>query len=136
MGDFIVKTTNVWNYTNMNRLNTPRNYIRQCFPFIDHSRLYAYKPRGQRGAARTDQTFIVSFAHITGVDSTDSSDFLQTVSDAGLSVCRYRTKWRGVDIYKIIVASKEVNVLHALELLGPDERKMTRTSRQFRSGPY
>lgn len=123
MSDFVVKTTNVWNYTNMNRQNTPRNYIRHCYPFIDHKRLYAYKPRGQRGAARTDQTFIVSFAHMSGVDSTDSSDFLQAVSDAGLSVCRYRTKWRGVDVYKIIVASKEVNVLHALELLGPDEEE-------------
>ena len=120
MSDFIVKTTNVWT---MFGTNMDRNYILQCFPFIDHPRLYAYRARGQRGAARRDQTFIVSFAHITGVDSTDSSDFLQAVSDAGLSVYRYRTKWRGVDVYKIIVASEEVNVLHALELLGPDEEE-------------
>jgi len=112
-------------------VNTTRSmrtlqYLRNeciCYPFIDHVRRYVYKPRGQRGPARVDDTFIVSFAYIQNVDNTNDSAFLQAVHDAGRTVCRYRTKFRGVDAYKIIVAGKNVNILHALELLGQDEEE-------------
>lgn len=105
------------------RCRVAREYILSCYPFIDHARMYVYKPQGQRGPARVDDTFIVSFAYMNEVDNTDDSVFLQAACDAGLTVCRYRTKFRGNDAYKIIVASKNVNILHALELLDQDDEE-------------
>jgi len=117
MEDYIVSKTSVWGDT---RGNCVKNSILQCYPFIDHKRLYAYKPQSQRGKAHQSQTFLVSFAYCQGVDSSDNKEFLEHVAYAGLRVCRYRTTFRGSPAYKIIIAATEVNILHALEILGAD----------------
>ena len=69
------------------------------------------------------QMFMISFPYTDAIDSLGEyySWFVQAAQDAGLSVYRCRTKFRGHDAYKIIMTGNDVNVTHALELLGPDD---------------
>lgn len=120
----VVRETSVWG-SGPSRLRNlkKREILVSCRPYIDHPRIYAYKPCRQRGRARESQTFLISFAYSRSVDDNNEDnedDFLRLVDDSGLLVCRYRTTFRGTPAYKIVVADRDVNVLHALELLGPD----------------
>ena len=74
--------------------------------------------------------FMISFPYTDAIDSLGDyySWFVQAAQDAGLSVYRCRTKFRGHDAYKnimtgndVIMTGNDVNVTHALEVLGPDE---------------
>lgn len=118
----VVRETSVWGSDRRLLPNLKkRKILVSCRPYIDHPRIYAYKPCHQRGRARESQTFLISFAYSRSVDnSNEEDDFLQLVNDSGLLVCRYQTIFRGIPAYKIVVADRDVNVLHALELLEPD----------------
>ena len=35
--------------------------IGEGYPFIDHYTIYSYKPKNQKGPAREEQTFILSY---------------------------------------------------------------------------
>jgi hypothetical protein len=67
--DMIIKETNIWG-NNSNVKNTNK-YIRlmkkqqilQCYPFVDHYKIYVYKPKTQKGPAKEEQTFIVSYPY-------------------------------------------------------------------------
>ena len=69
--DMIIKETNIWgqfnNVRNMDKrikLMKKRQLIgMEGFPFVDHYTIYAYKHKHQKGPAREEQTFILSYAY-------------------------------------------------------------------------
>ena len=70
--DMIIKKTNVWgqfhnvkNVDKRTRLMKKQKLINGVdgFPFIDHYTIYAYKHKNQKGPAREEQTFILSYAY-------------------------------------------------------------------------
>lgn len=94
--EMIIKKTNVWgqyyNVKNVDkrlRLMKKRELINGMmgFPFIDHYTIYAYKPKNQKGPAKEEQTFILSYAY--NYDSFENEeDFISKLTEIGLSFIR------------------------------------------------
>lgn len=109
--DMIIKETNVWgNFHNIRnvdkriRLMKKKQLITQMggFPFIDHYTIYAYKPKNQKGPAKEEQTFILSYAY--NYDSfEDENAFISKLNEIGLLFYKEKYLYRTHDAYKIII---------------------------------
>lgn len=106
--DMIIKETNVWghfhNVRNVNkrlRLMKKREII-NCYPFVDHYMIYAYKPKSQKGPAREEQTFIISYTY--NYDSFANEDaFITKLNEIGLLFYKEKCLYKNKDAYKIII---------------------------------
>ena len=85
----IIKETNVWghyhNVRNTDKLIRlmKKDEILDNYPFIDHYKIYAYKPRNQKGPAKEEQTFIISYAY--NYDSfANENDFINKLNEIDL----------------------------------------------------
>lgn len=108
MEEFIIKETTNWG---------KKEQIRQSFPFIDHAKLYAFKPRTQRGPAREAQTFIVSYMYTDSFTTAGETEFLEKVNRLGLTYHKSETIFRNHQAYRILVLDLEVDLQHLLVLL-------------------
>jgi hypothetical protein len=109
--DMIIKETNVWgNFHNIRnvdkriRLMKKKQLITQMggYPFIDHYTIYAYKPKNQKGPAREEQTFILSYAY--NYDSfEDENAFISKLNEIGLLFHKEKCLYQTHDAYKIII---------------------------------
>ena len=107
----IIKETNVWgNFHNIRnvdkriRLMKKKQLITQMggYPFIDHYTIYAYKPKNQKGPAREEQTFILSYAY--NYDSfEDENAFISKLNEIGLLFHKEKCLYQTHDAYKIII---------------------------------
>jgi hypothetical protein len=105
MNDMIIKKTHVWgqfyNVRNVDkrlRLMKKQEII-NCYPFVDHYTIYAYKSKSQKGPPREEQTFILSYAY-----NLENEDVvISKLNEIGLlfhkETCLYKTH----DAYKIII---------------------------------
>jgi len=107
----IIKKTNVWGqYHNIKNIDKRIRLMKkhqlitgmEGRPFIDHYTIYAYKHKNQKGPAREEQTFILSYAY--NYDSFANEDaFISKLNEIGLlfhkETCLYKTH----DAYKIII---------------------------------
>lgn len=108
MNDMIIKETNVWgnfhNVTNVNkrvRLMKKREIL-NCYPFVDHYTIYAYKSKSQKGPAREEQTFILSYAY--NYDAfTNEDEFMDKLNEIGLLFYKEKCLYESRDAYKIII---------------------------------
>lgn len=106
--DMIIKETNVWghfhnvrNVVERLRLMKKREII-NSYPFVDHYTIYAYKPKNQKGPAREEQTFILSYAY--NYDSFANEDaFISKLNEIGLLFHKEKCLYKTQDAYKIII---------------------------------
>ena len=109
--DMIIRKTSIWgdlyNVRNMikrMRLTKKRQLIGE-YPFIDHYTIYAYKPKNQKGPAKEEQTFILSYAY--NYDSfADEDAFINKLTEIGLSFYKEKCLYNSHDAYKIIIYEK------------------------------
>lgn len=108
--DMIIKETTVWgdfykakNFGKIKRLMEKNKLITGGgYPFIDHYKIYAYKPKTQKGAAREEQTFILSYAY--NYDSFANEDtFINKLDEIGLSFHKEKCLYETQDAYKIVI---------------------------------
>ena len=106
----IIKKTNVWgqfhNVKNVDkhiRLMKKHQLITGMgYPFIDHYTIYAYKNKHQKGPAREEQTFILSYAY--NYDSFANEDeFINKLNEIGLLFHKEKCLYQTHDAYKIII---------------------------------
>jgi hypothetical protein len=108
--DMVIRETNVWG--NCHNVRNPNKRIRlmkklelitgKGYPFIDHYKIYAYKPKNQKGPAREEQTFILSYAY--NYDSfADEGAFIDTLNDIGLLFHKEKCLYESRDAYKIFI---------------------------------
>ena len=106
----IIKETKVWgqchNIRNVNkriRLMKKLKLITGAgHPFIDHHTIYAYKPKNQKGPAREEQTFILSYAY--NYDSFANEDaFISKLNEIGLLFHKEKCLYKTHDAYKIFI---------------------------------
>lgn len=71
-------------------------------PFIDHYKIYAYKPRNQKGPAKEEQTFIVSYAYNYYL-LTDEPVFINRLNEIRLLFYKEKCLYKIHDAYKIII---------------------------------
>ena len=108
--DIIIKETKVWgkfyNVKNVNkriRLMKKQKLITgEGYPFIDHYTIYSYKPKNQKGPAREEQTFILSYAY--NYDSFANEDtFISKLNEIGLLFHKEKCLYETHDAYKIFI---------------------------------
>ncbi len=106
--DMIIKETTTWgNNSNVKNIDKyirlmKKQKILQCYPFVDHYKIYVYKPKNQKGPAKEEQTFIVSYPY--NYDSYKSdTDFIYNLNEIGLSFYKEKCIFRSKDAYKIII---------------------------------
>ena len=106
--DMIIKKTNVWGQFHNVRIVDKRIRlmkkleIKNCYPFVDHYTIYAYKPKNQKGPAREEQTFILSYAY--NYDSFANEDtFISKLNEIGLLFHKEKCLYKTHDAYKIII---------------------------------
>jgi hypothetical protein len=108
--DMVIKKTNIWgNTSNARGLTTYRRLMKKreiitCegYPFIDHYTIYAYKPRHQRGPAREEQTFILSYAYNYDAFANET-EFINKLSEIGLLFHKERCIYNAMSAYKIFI---------------------------------
>ena len=77
-------------------------HILNRFPFIDHYKIYAYRHKNQRGPAKEEQTFIISYAY--NYDNyADEAQFIRELHEIGLLFFKETGLYNGSNAYKIIV---------------------------------
>ena len=102
--DMIIKKTTVWgNYGSPLRL-IKKQAILQMFPFVDHYTIYAYKPKNQKGPAREDQTFILSYAYnYDSLSIVNEDAFISELNEIGLLFHKEKCLYKTHDAYKIFI---------------------------------
>ena len=106
--DMVIKETNIWgDYHNIRNVNKrvrliKKKEILQKYPFIDHYKIYAYKPKNQRGPAKEEQTFIINYAYNYDIFA-DEEKFISDVNEIGLSFFKEKCVYNDKDAYKIII---------------------------------
>jgi hypothetical protein len=122
MDGYVIKETSVWG--DSYKARTPANIrrleekcgIRHARPFIDHSKIYAFKPRGQRGPAKESQTFIVSYPY-TYDEPEQEATFIESLTAIGLRFHKEQCVFRGQDAYKILIMDEDVDLDMVLQML-------------------
>ena len=90
----VIKKSNVY--------NSKLKHLNNGYPFIDHHTIYAYKPKNQKGPAKEEQTFILSYAY--NYDSFANEDeFISKLNSLGLLFYKEKCLYRTHDAYKIII---------------------------------
>jgi len=115
--DMIIKETNIWgNNSNVKNVDKyirlmKKQQIRQHPTFIDHDKIYVYKPKTQKGPAKEDQTFIVSFPYASRYDiKNDETEFIKKLNEIDLSFYKEKCIFRTQDAYKIIIYEKTLPI--------------------------
>jgi hypothetical protein len=106
--DMVIKKTSVWgncynakNITKRMRLMKKKQLLGH-YPFIDHYTTYSYKPKTQKGPAREEQTFILSYAY--NYDSFANEEaFISKLNDIDLLFHKEKCLYNNMDAYKIII---------------------------------
>ena len=111
--DMVIKKTNVWgNFYNAKNLNKRIRLMKkqklitgEGYPFIDHYTIYSYKPKKQKGPAREEQTFILSYTY--NYDSIINEDsFLSKLNEIGLLFHKEKCLYKTHNAYKIFIYEK------------------------------
>ena len=108
--DMVIKETKVWgNFYNVKNGNKRIRLMKKHklitgkgYPFIDHYTIYCYKPKNQKGPAREEQTFILSYAY--NYDSFENEDtFISKLNEIGLLFHKEKCLYETHDAYKIFI---------------------------------
>lgn len=124
MNQFIIKETTIWgdsykarNLNNYLRLHEKKKIL-QIRPFIDHYKIYAYKPIDQRGPARENQTFIVSYVYnYDNFIENRENEFIEKLSSINLKFYKEKCIYKENDAYKILIMDTDVDLNAILQLI-------------------
>jgi len=124
MDDYVITETNVWgdyykvkNPVNILRLHK-KNDILHSYPFVDHYKLYSFKPANQRGPAKESQTFILSYAYLYDSFIGDrETEFINQLNSINLRFYKERFIFREKDAYKILIMDTDVDLPSVLRIL-------------------
>jgi hypothetical protein len=121
MIEFVVKPSNYWGeYHNVKCSGTKRRLIaKTCLQqsqLLDHSCVFVFKLRGQRGRARETQTFLVSYTHHPPAVIEADPMFLMS----GLRVYSEASMFQGLPANMVVLYDREVDVACLLEHFRPD----------------
>jgi hypothetical protein len=108
MEEFIIKETTNWGM---------KAKLRQSYPFIDHAKVYAFKAKSQKGPAREEQTFIVSYMYVNSFTPAREEQFLEKVNRYGWTYYKSECIFKEHEAYRILVIDSEVDLQHVLALL-------------------
>ena len=106
----VIKETKVWgNFYNVKNVNKRIRLMKKHklitgggYPFIDHYTRYSYKLKNQKGPAREEQTFILSYAY--NYDSFANEDtFISKLNEIGLLFHKEKCLYKTHDAYKIFI---------------------------------
>jgi hypothetical protein len=125
MQDFYIEETSVWG--DAYRARTPEEVLRcgekkqmlqTSYPFLDHYKFYALKPKHQRGPARESQTFLISYVYVyDDYIGMREMQFIETLEKMSLRFYKEKCMFRGKDAYRILILDTDVNIQIVLELL-------------------
>jgi hypothetical protein len=116
-----VEETSIWgDWRNCRNINEIKRLMKKqdllgCYPFVDHVIRYAYKPRGRRGSAKENRTFLVSFAYNYDAFA-DEAAFIAKVNDAGLLFYKQSCVFRGKNAYKIFIYEPDLPINSLIQL--------------------
>ena len=130
--NYIVKKTTVWgNYRNCKSFEESIRRLKKHeilrYPFVDHLNSddsdggkYAYKPSNQKGPAKENQTFLISYAY--NYDHLkDSSEleqkYINELSEINMRFYKEKCVFRGHDAYKILILENDIDLESLLKLL-------------------
>ena len=106
----VIKETNVWgNFYNVKNVNKrvrlmKKHQLRGEYPFIDHYTIYSYKPKNQKGPAKEEQTFILSYAYnYDSLPWVNEEAFISKLNEIGLLFHKEKCLYKTQDAYKIFV---------------------------------
>ena len=124
MNQFIIKETTIWgdsykarNSNNILRLHEKKKIL-QIRPFIDHYKIYAYKPIHQRGPARENQTFIVSYVYnYDNFIENRENEFIEKLLSINLKFYKEKSIYNEKDAYKILIMDTDVDLYAILQLI-------------------
>ena len=121
---FVLTPSNVWGAVYKARGANHRRVLSKqqltqtfAYPYLDHSRTFAWKPIGQRGPARETQTLIVSYPYKHALDSANYEMFVSEVHKLGLRIAKDDV----IDNYRIIIADSDVDIQGAITQLPPPQ---------------
>jgi hypothetical protein len=124
MNKYIIKETTIWgdSYKARNPNNILRLYekkkILQIRPFIDHYKIYAYKPIDQRGPAHENQTFIISYVYnYDNFIENRENEFIEKLSSINLKFYKEKCIYNEKDAYKILIMDTDVDLNAILQLI-------------------
>jgi len=106
--EMVICETTVWaDYHNTRNVYKKIRLMKKAqilnrYPFIDHYKTYAYKTKNQRGPAKEEQTFIISYAYNYDAFA-DEAQFIHELHEIGLLFFKEKGLYNGSDAYKIIV---------------------------------
>lgn len=122
--NYIIKETTVWgdDYKAKNPVNRLRlvekSKIRQEYPFIDHYKIYTFKPKRQHGPSRESQTFIVSYTRVYDDFIGDKeTEFIKKLTSINLRFYKEPCLFRGNNAYKILIMDSDVDLNSILRML-------------------
>ena len=106
--NMVIVKSNTWGDTY--NIRNPQKRIRlmkkkdilQKYPFIDHYSIYAYKIKHQKGKAKEEQTFLISYAYNYDAFANEAQ-FINEVNEIGLGFYKEKCVYNSKDAYKIII---------------------------------
>jgi len=126
MEEYIVKETTLWGDYNARSLAKRLRYLKKqnviiAYPwFMDHSTIYAYKPKTQRGPARDSQQFIVAYPY-SYTDNLEmmekEKEFVKLLSEIELRFYKEDCTFRGQPSHKILIIDTDVDLTAVLSLI-------------------
>ncbi len=106
--NMVVVKSNTWG--NFSNIRNPQKRIRLMkkyrilgkYPFIDHYNIYAYKMKHQKGKAKEEQTFLISYAYNYDAFANETQ-FVNEINEIGLCFYKENCIYNNKNAYKIII---------------------------------
>ena len=88
------------------------------YPFIDHSKIYAFKYKCQKGQPKESQTFILSYTYnYDHFIKNKEAEFIIKLNNLNLSFYKESCIFREKKSYRILIMDTEVDKDYVLKLL-------------------
>lgn len=121
--DLVVKKTSVWGHfyktkgSKYFRLFKKSNILNN-YPIIDHVEKYCLKPQGQKGPAKEEQTFIVSYAYnYDDFIGNKENEFIEHLTTINLSFYKQPCIYNDKPAYKIYIMDSNVTIEQIIDLI-------------------
>ena len=121
--DLVVKKTSVWG--DYYKTRGPKYFrlvkksnILNNYPIIDHVEKYCLKPPGQKGPAKEEQTFIVSYAYnYDDFIGNKENEFIEHLTTINLSFYKQPCIYNDKPAYKIYIMDTDVTIEQIIDLI-------------------
>ncbi len=124
--NYIITDTTVWGQyhfaydikTKMRIIKKAELLHKNSYPFIDHYKIYALKPPKQKGPAREEQTFLISYAYnYDRFIGEREAEFITRLKALELTFYKKKCVFKEKDAYIILIMDTEANLDKILEYM-------------------